>query len=166
MKWPPSARAQRHCQMLPRYTGPRVILGPWEIISGIYTVNWPPWAHRAAVSFQRRQSVPSPVLRELRPGLRHRAGRPLLSPQAASAQGARIRVPVWARDGQGQQLSRGAVPVSHSAATTSAAGTRQAQEPAQPEFCPVTCRALGVRQSWTDTQTRCAYPPRLLSSGR
>lgn len=31
---------------------------------------------------------------------------------------------------------------------------------------PVTCRALGMIQSWTDTQTRCAYPPRLLSNGR
>lgn len=65
-----------------------------------------------------------------------------------------------------QSLQRHSISLSGNCNRCFWCGTEQKYPPWPQISGPVTCRVLGAIQSWTDTQTRCAYPPRLLSHGR
>lgn len=142
----------------PSYTG------LWGISRGLSTANGCPGPTAQRWSPQRLNSAQSGPSRCC---LGSAAAGGALA-RAASAQGA------WTQGSpSGLGTERTVVPpaevlLSLALGTTNAAADmNQAQEPPRPPISgPVTCRALGVIQSWTDTQTRCAYPPRLLLNGR
>lgn len=87
MKWPPVPRHRDITRCHPDKLGTELYGAPGK---SSVAFNWPPWAHRTPrVVPETTFSAPGLCLRNLLPRLRHRVRRPLLSPQAASAQGAR-----------------------------------------------------------------------------